>query len=259
MLVFSAIITGTSLPPAQESLIQRVVLRPLGVPQHVEYVPGDLLDGSSGVHHGEQSPSLIVLLEGRTLAALERAGIQVLPRLGRGIVHQMVDPARRPAVHPSVQYPFDQLLVGGTFERDDPAQAPGPALLELGVQRPGLRRTGREVVENPAARPPYSGQDQRQHYLVRDRLAPVVAIPHPTPELRASLYVGPDELPTREPEVVVGKGLCESLGLGGLADPRGTDERYPHRFLVSSRMSNAGWLKSKGPRPGASALLARYR
>src|SRR5215211_2577627 len=175
MLVFSASITGTSLPPAQESLIQRVVLRPLGVPQHVEYVPGDLLDGSSGVH------------------------------------------------------------------------------------RPGLRRTGREVVENPAARPPYSGQDQRQHYLVRDRLAPVVAISHPAPELRASLYVGPDELPTREPGVVVGKGLCESLGLGGLADPRRTDERYPHRFLVSSRMSNAGWLKSKGPRPGASALLARYR
>src|SRR5215211_1185294 len=169
MLVFSVIITGTSLPPAQESLIQRVVLRPLGVPQHVEYAPGDLLDGPSGVHHGEQSPSLIVLLEARTLAAvrlevapygflgvvfapLERAGIQVLPRLGRGIVHQMVDPARRPAVYPSVQYPFDQLLVGGTFERDDPAQAPGPALLELGVQRPGLRRTGRKVVENPAAR-----------------------------------------------------------------------------------------------------------
>src|SRR5215216_4106613 len=74
MLVFSVIITGTSLLPH-------------GVPRHIEYV----LDGSSGVYYGKQPSSRVALLEGRS----NGPGSRFSSGSGEGVAYQTVDPARR--------------------------------------------------------------------------------------------------------------------------------------------------------------------
>src|SRR5215208_3362952 len=142
---------------------QGVELRPLRVPERFEHVVGDLLDRPPGVQGGEQSPSLVVLPEGRViapvgpelvpdrllrvvLAPLERAGVEVLLGPRGWIVLEVVDEAGRPAVDPDAELRGRQ---AGDPSRVIALEGPtDEELVEplLGVKRPSLSHAGREVV-----------------------------------------------------------------------------------------------------------------
>lgn len=117
------------------------------MPEHLEHVVRDLVDGPPGIHHGEQSPRLVALLEGREIAAvcpevvpdlrailapIKRTGIEVL-LWPRRVVLEVVDQPGRPAVDPAAEDAIRELLLGRPLERDDPTETASLAPLKLDI------------------------------------------------------------------------------------------------------------------------------